>query len=110
MLTGQAKIDFEKFLCFYGTDPVFIDCETNGEVYAKFDTIHFNLQQGLILEWLRSVGIELSITYSVKYNDYYYWLLNHGYLAINDSRFPDYNTTLTEAITKAGEIYNRGVK
>jgi len=67
----------------------------------------FSMQSGGILEWLRSVGIDVdNAVVKMPYSNGYLFIVQYkgeNYSFKNYS----YNTALAEAITKAGEIYNK---
>lgn len=109
-MKGKAKIDFEQW---YKPPYIENNCECGCNTDLSLDVDEFyklpeTMQQGVLLEFFRERGYVVIITYSAKHNDYYYWLFFNGYLTINDSRFPDYNTAFTHAIDKACELYGRG--
>ena len=113
MLTGQALKDFEVFYRkkHYGA---FRFSTVIDEVTSEPETVMLDLfdlpmvfSQGVILEWLRSVGKIVEVFSQLSKPK-----LTFGFKIVEDSGnlledgLPDYNTALIEAITKAVSIYN----
>jgi len=107
MLTGRALRDFEKW--YYENEHNLVDFGNNE--YQDIDTetfYHMKLMftSGVILEWLRSVGV--LVHNEPEFGDIAgftgQWLVYVGsnYYGVEK----DYNTALIEAIKQAVEIYN----
>jgi len=108
MLTGQAKIDFDKWM--------YLNYKT---VFGVWGIIPEIARHAFALEWLRDAGIEVipEILHSrkdqwVSYSHKIYFN-EDGWLSQSDwfqKYNPDFNTALTQAIEKACEIYNGWVE
>lgn len=92
ILTGKAK---EEFLNFYGT----------GENYFK-TTLQEIEQHANIIEWFDSVGIIIEIEYSYLLSDKFYCVVSHNRDYVGTSYTESRKKAITQAITKANEIYN----
>ena len=119
MFNGQALKDFEKWynksniLCFNCIE--YDAGDSSGYMYIDLDNFYRlspSMQSGVYLEWLRSVGIVVTVSISIRSASYSYDIWDIKAIRPNNVfckqgyTFTDYNTALTEAITKAGEIYN----
>jgi len=97
MLKGKAKIDFEQWY------------KTKYAHWALLDLYKLpqTMQQGVLLEFFRERGIDVSLKkYGAYGTAYEYEVSQDDFEAdITTGHSPDYNTAFTHAIDKACEIY-----
>lgn len=112
MLTGQAKIDFEKWLGNQKWFNIYMELEfentyLNEELFYKY--LPFSMQYGVYVDWFDSVGIHIL-------EGYYPFLFGGHTYAFSirekskkysiDESFNSRYESRTEAIKNANEIYN----
>ena len=111
ILTGKAKEDFEKWLnkeMYYLGRHNFEDRDNNIEDLSD------NFQNALIIEWLDSVGIYISINYVNFYDElrnstgFETYVTNKG-LSIKFRSVSSRQEAIKQAIKKANEIYNEKI-
>jgi len=106
MLKGKAKIDFEQWLPTYLGE--WFDILRNPfDLDVKVVPQAQTMQQGVLLEFFRERGIDVSLKkYGAYGTAYEYEVSQDDFEAdITTGHSPDYNTAFTHAIDKACEIY-----
>ena len=107
ILTGKAKKDFFNWLDNQGVNGIDI---SNWE-FEKFHLLSNVSQNSLIIEWLDSVGIYISINYVDFYDElrnntgFETYVTNKG-LSIKFRSVSSRQEAIKQAIKKANEIYN----
>ncbi|MFZ4929045.1 hypothetical protein [Chryseobacterium sp. Mn2064] len=96
ILTGKAKIDFEKWM----QDKIILHPDIN------FNSIADQFQATLIIEWLDSVFIVLTINNTYYDGFHFYWEINMAKPLRSDHSFETREQATISAIEKANEIYN----
>ena len=101
ILTGETKLDFERWL---HSNDVLIKDGIYDDTYLTdvFDKLPLNLQYASIIEWFDSVGIYITSDYFELNKGFYSEILNENFEIVKPTR----QLALTEAIKKANEIYN----
>ena len=92
ILTGKAKLDFEKWL----------DKQNVAPYKVMFYDIPIVVQIAYLVEWFDSVGIYITSDYFELNKGFYSEVLNSDFEIIKPTR----QEALIEAIKKANEIYN----
>ena len=92
ILTGKAKLDFEKWL----------DKQNVAPYKVMFYDIPIVVQIAYLIEWFDSVGIIITSDYFELNKGYYSEILDSNFAIVKPTR----QEALTEAIKKANEIYN----
>ncbi len=102
MFTGKNKEQFEKWykdVYFYATEM--------RKNYNSFTKLHFTMQQGVYLEYLDSVEIEVDcfkdVIYEEESEDSFWWGVGEDI----DGHEPTRQEALTEAFKKADELINK---
>ncbi|SMC38164.1 hypothetical protein SAMN02787074_0797 [Chryseobacterium sp. YR221] len=96
MLTGKAKTDFDKWM----KDEIIFHPDTG------FNSLADKFQTTLIIEWLDSVFIVLTINNTYYDAFHFYWELNMAKPLRSDQGFATGQLATISAIEKANEIYN----
>lgn len=96
MLTGKAKIEFEKWM----KDEIIFHPESGFENLAE------KFQATLVIEWLDSVFIVLTINNTYYDGFHFYWEINMAKPIRSDNGFETREQATISAIEKANEIYN----
>ena len=92
ILTGKAKLDFEKWL----------DKQNVAPYKVMFYDIPIVVQIAYLIEWFDSVGIIITSDYFELNKGYYSEILDSNFAIVKPTR----QEALTEAIKKANETYN----
>ena len=92
ILTGKAKLDFEKWL----------DKQNVAPYKVMFYDIPIVVQIAYLIEWFDSVGIIITSDYFELNKGYYSEILDSNFAIVKPTR----QEALTEAIKKANEYYN----
>ena len=92
ILTGEAKLDFEKWL----------DKQNVAPYKVMFYDIPIVVQIAYLVEWFDSVGIYVTSDYFELNKGFYSEVLDSNFAIVKPTR----QEALTEAIKKANEIYN----
>ena len=92
ILTGKAKLDFEKWL----------DKQNVAPYKVMFYDIPIVVQIAYLVEWFDSVGIYVTSDYFELNKGFYSEVLDSNFAIVKPTR----QEALTEAIKKANEIYN----
>ena len=92
ILTGKAKLDFEKWL----------DKQNVAPYKVMFYDIPIVVQIAYLIEWFDSVGIIITSDYFELNKGFYSEILDSNFAIVKPTR----QEALTEAIKKANEIYN----
>ena len=103
IFTGKNKNEFEKW--FFKKYGGYIGNSVTGNLQF-FYSMPFEMQQGVILEYLDSVDLSIGIVYykEQKYSKHHYdWRVHY---TENHGSCPTRKEALTEAFKKANEILN----
>jgi len=102
-MNGKAKIDFLEWYWENYINPLPMTICKKIDLSDFFDTLVPIFQKALIIEWLDSVGLRISIVARI---DDFGFLLNHDDKELYEFKFSTRQEATEKSIETAMEIYN----